>query len=84
MKIASSSGPVARLCFGPVLIVVPTDPDCIESVVKQDKLCSRGYLFRKAVEKSSEMDFSTLMEKNGEGIVKSYLQLFISISWKRL
>ena len=46
-EIARSYGPIARLWFGPVLVVVLTDPDCIESVVKYDKLCSRGYLLKK-------------------------------------
>jgi hypothetical protein len=45
--IARSYGPIARLWFGPVLRVVLTDPDCIESVLKHDKLDSRGYLARK-------------------------------------
>ena len=67
-----------------VLVVAHIDQDNIENVVKHNKLCSRGYLASKSVEKFSDMDCCTLMEKNGEGIVKSYLQLFISISWKRL
>ena len=50
IEIARSYGPVARFWFGPVLIVVLTDPDCIESVVKHDKLCSRGNLARKTME----------------------------------
>jgi cytochrome P450 len=50
MEIASSYSPVARLWFGPVLIVVLTDPHSIEIVVKHDKLCSRGYLIRKLTE----------------------------------
>jgi cytochrome P450 len=32
------------------LVVVLTDPDCIETVVKHDKLCSRGYVIRKSFE----------------------------------
>jgi len=47
MEMARSYSPIARLWFGPVLVVVLTDPDCIESVVKYDKLCSRGYLLKK-------------------------------------
>ena len=50
-EFASSYGPIARLWFGPVLVVVLTDPDNIESVVKSDKFCSRGYLAKKSVEK---------------------------------
>jgi len=42
--------PIAGLWYGPVLVVVLTDPNCIESVVKNDKLYSRGYLVRKTVE----------------------------------
>jgi cytochrome P450 len=50
MKFARSYVPIARLWFGPVLVVVLTDPDCIEIVAKHDKLYSRGYLFRKSME----------------------------------
>ena len=50
MEIARSYVPIARLWFGPVLIVVLTDPDYIESVVKHDKIHSRGYLVRKSSE----------------------------------
>ena len=50
-EIARSYGPIARLWFGPVLIVVLTDPDCIESVVRHDKVVSRGTLIRKALQK---------------------------------
>ena len=46
MEIARSYGPIARLWVGPVLVVVLTDPDSIEKVVKHDKLCRRGYLVR--------------------------------------
>jgi cytochrome P450 len=52
MEIARSYGPIARLWFGPVLVVVLTDPDCIETVVKHDKSCTRGYLVRKTTEKA--------------------------------
>jgi cytochrome P450 len=34
------------------LVVVLTDPDCIESVVKHDKIGTRGYVARKSVEKA--------------------------------
>jgi hypothetical protein len=51
-EIASSYGPVARLWIFPVLEVALTDPDSIESVVKQDKLLGRGYLDRKIREPS--------------------------------
>jgi cytochrome P450 len=47
MEIAHSYGPIARLWFGPVLVVVLADPDSIESVVKQDKLLGRGNLVKK-------------------------------------
>jgi cytochrome P450 len=50
MEIAHSYGPIARISFGPVLVVVLTDADCIESVVKHDKLLSSGYLFQKPLE----------------------------------
>jgi cytochrome P450 len=50
-EILLTYGPISRLWFGPVLIVVLADPDSIESVVKQDKLCSRGYLVKKVTEK---------------------------------
>jgi len=50
MDIARSYGPVARLWFGPVLVVVLTDPDSIENVVKHDKLCRRGYVAWKTTE----------------------------------
>jgi len=52
MAIARSYAPIARLWFGPALVVVLTDPDCIESVVKHEKLHSRGYLFRKSMERA--------------------------------
>jgi len=45
-----SYGPVARLWFGPVLVVVLADPDDIEKVVKHDKLCNRGFLISRAME----------------------------------
>jgi hypothetical protein len=83
-EIPLSYGPISRLWLGPVLIVVLADPDNIESVIKQEKICSREYLLNKALENPFEMDCSTSMETNGEGIVKSYLQLFVSVSWKRL
>jgi cytochrome P450 len=41
-------GPIARLWFGPVLVVLLTDADGIERVVNHDKLCTRGYLVRKS------------------------------------
>jgi cytochrome P450 len=50
METAHSYGPIARVWVGPVLVVVLTDPDCVESVVKHDKVCSRGYLARKTTE----------------------------------
>ena len=50
MEIARSYGPIARLWIGPVLVVVLTDPDSIEKVVKHDKLSRRGYLARKVLE----------------------------------
>ena len=50
MDIARSYGPIARLWFGPVLVVVLTDPDSIENVVKHDKIGRRGYLARKTME----------------------------------
>jgi cytochrome P450 len=49
-EIARSYVPIVRLWIGPVLIVVVTDPDCIEMVVKHDKLSSRGYLVKKTGE----------------------------------
>jgi cytochrome P450 len=52
MEIAPSYSPIARLQFGPVLLVVLTDPDCIEIVVKHEKLYSRGYLARKSMEQA--------------------------------
>ena len=51
-EFASSYGPITRLWIGPELIVVLTDPDDIENVVKHDKLYSRGYLVRKSMERS--------------------------------
>jgi len=51
MEIARSYSPIARLWYGPVLVVVLTDPDKIENVVKSDKFCSRGYLVRKSLER---------------------------------
>jgi hypothetical protein len=45
MEIARSYSPIARLWFGPVLVVVLTDPDSIECVVKHDKICSTGYIW---------------------------------------
>jgi cytochrome P450 len=39
--------PIARLWIGPILIVRLTDADNIESVVKHDKLCTKGYFFTK-------------------------------------
>jgi len=50
MEFARSYGPIARLWIGPALVVVLTDPDRVESVVKHEKLYSRGYLFRKSME----------------------------------
>ena len=67
-------GPLSRLWVGPVLVVVLTDPDSIEKVVKHDKLCRRGYLAKKLIEPAFR---SGLMEKNSADIVKSNLQLFM-------
>jgi cytochrome P450 len=39
--------PVARLWLGPLLVVVLTDPDGVEKVVKHDAVGSRGYLVKK-------------------------------------
>jgi len=50
IEIARSYSPIARLWFGPILVVLPTDPDCIESVMKHDKVGSRGRLVRKSTE----------------------------------
>jgi hypothetical protein len=50
METARSHGPIVRLWFGPVLVVALTDPDNIETVVKHDKIGSRGYLARKILE----------------------------------
>jgi len=50
-EFARSYGPIARLWVGPVLIVALTEPDNIENVVKHDKLCNRGYLVSKSMEK---------------------------------
>jgi cytochrome P450 len=52
VEIARLYGPISRLWFGSILVVVLTDPDSIENVVKQDKLCSRGYLLRKTMEQA--------------------------------
>jgi len=52
MEIARSYAPIARLWVGSALVVVLTDPDCIESVVKHEKLQSRGCLFRKSMERA--------------------------------
>ena len=49
-EFARSYGPIARLWLGPVLLVVLTDPDSIEKVMKHDKSCSRGYLVNKVTE----------------------------------
>jgi hypothetical protein len=49
-EFAYSYGPIARLWFGPLLVVALTDPDAIENVVKHDKLLSRGYIARKLLE----------------------------------
>jgi cytochrome P450 len=38
------------LWFGPILVVVLTDPDNIETVVKHDKISSKGYVARKLLE----------------------------------
>ena len=46
-----SYGPIGRVWLGPVLVVAITDPDNIDTVVKNDKFCSRGYLAKKSVEK---------------------------------
>jgi cytochrome P450 family 4 len=40
-------GPIARVWIGPILVVGLADADNIESVVKHDKLCTRGYIPRK-------------------------------------
>jgi len=50
-EFSCSYGPIARLWFGPVLTVALADPDSIENLVKHDKLCNRGYLVRKSIEK---------------------------------
>ena len=50
-EFARSYAPIARLWFGPVLVVGVTDPDNIEKVVKHDKLCNRGYVIRKVMER---------------------------------
>jgi cytochrome P450 len=62
-EIARSYVPIARLWLAPVLFVVVTDPDCIESVVKHDKLGSRGYLARKTTEQVFRNGLLTI---NGE------------------
>jgi cytochrome P450 family 4 len=42
--------PVARLWFGPVLVVVLSDPNHIEKVVQHDKIGNKGYLIMKCFE----------------------------------
>jgi hypothetical protein len=44
--------PIVRLWFGPILVVVLTDPDNIETVVKHDKIGRSGYMAKKLLEKS--------------------------------
>jgi hypothetical protein len=51
-ELSCSYGPIARVWLGPILVVLLTDPDTIESFVKQDKSCRRGYLVRKTTEKA--------------------------------
>jgi hypothetical protein len=77
MEMARSCSPGARFWIGPLLVIVLTDPESIECVVKQDKLLGSGYLGRKIGQPVLRKDCYTLMETNGEGIVKAYLQLFI-------
>jgi len=78
-----SCGPTEQVWTFPVMIVVLTLSDSIGSVLKHDFV--GGYIWSGNYgNQSSEMDCYALMETNGEGIVKSYLQLFITISWKRL
>jgi cytochrome P450 len=62
-EFASYYGPIVRLWFGPILVVVVTDPDCIESVVKHNKLGTRGYLVRKTGEPAFRNGLLTI---NGE------------------
>jgi cytochrome P450 family 4 len=47
METVGSYGPIVRLWFGSVLVVVLTDPDNIETVVKHYKIGNRGYVARK-------------------------------------
>jgi hypothetical protein len=47
MEITRFYNLILRLWFGPVLVVVLTDPDNIETVAKHDKMGSRGFVARK-------------------------------------
>jgi cytochrome P450 len=63
MDFARSYSPITRIWFGPVLVVLVTDPDCIGRLVKQDKLLGRGYLVRKLTE---PVFFNGLLRSEGE------------------
>jgi cytochrome P450 len=52
------------LWFGPVLVVVLTDPDNIETVVKHHKVGSRGYVARKLLRR---IFLNGLLYLDGEG-----------------
>jgi cytochrome P450 family 4 len=62
-EIASSYGPITRFWIGPILTVVVTDPDIIETVVKHDKIGRRGYSFRKSFEQAAR---NGLISLNGD------------------
>jgi cytochrome P450 len=63
-EFARSYGPIVRFWIGPLLLVVLTDADDIQNVVKHDKLCNRGYLIRKAMEHPFR---NGLLHIDGEG-----------------
>ena len=49
-EFARSYAPITRFWFGHLLVVVLTDPDNIENVVKHDKFCCKGYISRNSTE----------------------------------
>ena len=62
---------------GPVLVVVLTEPDSIEKVVKHDELRRRGYLARKVMGPAFRNGLLGTIGDRWRRHPKSYLQLFM-------
>lgn len=67
-ELESYYGKIVRFWIGNILIVVIKDEDDIKNVVKNDKLCKRGYMIRKEMENKLR---NGMIKIDGEGWIRN-------------